>query len=183
MPSWKKQKLTLKDKHYWQAKPGHKIFVADKGAVRFDIPVTWLVVPDSPAVKIYDRQPPDDDCALTMTCFHLPPMDWSGLPLTPMLDDSTKKSELDMTFIGEIIEVRRGDLEFVWREMRYIDPKEHREAISRVCTGRRKLVQCLITMDFWLTDLDRCNKVWTTVLETLRLAEFVDDPTTGLPRL
>jgi hypothetical protein len=67
-----------------------------------------------------------------------------------------------------------------WREMHFIDPKEHREAISRVCIGRRKLVQCLITFDFWLADLGRCDPVWNTVLETLTLAEFIVDPTTGI---
>ena len=179
MPTWKKNQLKLKNTHQWKAKPGHKIFVADQGAVRVDIPEAWVVVPESDCVRIYDKQPPADDCVLGISYLRLPPMDWSELPLTKLLTDSLKESSREILSAGEPMETRIADLEIAWREMHFMDPKEHREAISRICLGRRKLVQSLITFDFWLTDLDRCNPVWDTILETLTLAEFVADPTTG----
>ena len=182
MSSWSKKKLKLKSGHRWQAKHGHKIVVLDRGAVRFDIPEAWTVVPESDSVKIYDKQPPQDDCVLAVSHLRLPPMDWSGLPLTKLLDEGIKGDERPISDIGTPVESRRADLEIAWREMHFTDPKEQREAISRICIGRRKLTQCLITFDFWAADLERCNPVWKTVLETLVLAEFVNDPTTGKTR-
>jgi hypothetical protein len=181
MPSWKKNRLRLKADHQWKARPDHKIFVADRGAVRFDIPETWVVVPESDCVRLYDKQPPDDDCTLGVSYLRLPPMDWSELPLKKLLEEAVKETEREVIWTGEIVELRRADLEIVWREMHFIDAQERREAISRVCLGRRKLIQSLITFDFWLTDLDWCNPVWEEVLASLTLAEYVSDPTTGKP--
>jgi hypothetical protein len=179
MPSWKKQRLKMKDDHVWRAKPGHKIFVADRGSVRFDIPGSWVVIPSEENIRIHDKQPPADDMAFTITIFNLPPLDWSELPLLPMLEDSTNDPKMDLISKGEIFQLHRGDLEIVWRELHFIDPVEHREAISRVSTARRKLVQSVITLDFWLLDLARGNRIWQTFLDTLQLAEYIQDPTTG----
>ncbi|MHB8748705.1 MAG: hypothetical protein ACYDBJ_05905 [Aggregatilineales bacterium] len=179
MASWNKKKLTLQSGHRWQAKPGCKIFVADKGAVRFDIPQAWVVVPEPDSVKIYDKQPPHDDCVLAVSYFRLPPIDWSDLLLTKLLNDATKSAEREYTKAAPIVELHRADLEIAWREMYFIDDKEQREAISRICIGRRKLIQCLITFDFWVSDAERCKSAWETVLETLTLSQFVSDPTTG----
>lgn len=176
-----KKTLKLKDGHPFTAKPGHKIFIADRGAVRFDIPVDWAIVVDADGIKLYDKQPPNDDCGISVSIFNLPPIDWSGLPLAPLLEESMKGTEQEITSSGEIIQVKRGDLEIVWRESHVIDPKEKREAVSRVLMGRRKLIQCLITLDFWPADLERCDNVWKTVIETLRLSEYIADPTTGRP--
>ena len=179
MPSWKKKELRLQPGHRWKARPGCKIFVADAGAVRFDIPQAWTVVPEPDSVKIYDKQPPHDDCVLAVSYVRLPPIDWSELSLTKLLTDVTKQTERDYTKIAPVVEQNRSDLEISWREMHFIDDAEQRDAISRICIGRRKLIQCLITFDFWVTDAGRCIPVWETVLETLVLSSFVSDPTTG----
>jgi hypothetical protein len=182
MPSWSQKELKLKRVNQWKSRPGCKIFVADAGAVRFDIPKSWVVLPDDENVKIYDKQPPNDDCALIMSYFRLPPIDWSELTLVKQLTEATDhadSSEHEYTKKGDIVEAHRADLEIAWREMHFIDEKEQRPAISRILVGRRKLIQCLITFDFWLTDFDRCNPVWQTVIETLTLSQFIHDPTTG----
>ena len=176
---WDKTTLKMKPGNRWTARPGCKIMVADAGAVRIDIPTAWIVIPNSENIKIHDKQPPNDDCALTVSYVRLPPVDWTDLPIGPLLRDSTKETELEVTKMGPVTELRRSDLEIAWREMHFIDPVEKRDAISRICIGRRKLIQCLITFDFWLTDLQRCAPVWNTVLESLTVAEFVRDPTTG----
>src|SRR5262245_48333025 len=107
----RKKALKLKEGHTWTAKPGHKIFVADRGAVRFDIPKEWVVVMDPDAVKIYDKQPPKDDAVLGVSYFNLPPIDWSGLPLRPLLEEAMKGTERELTSRGEIVEIKRGDLD------------------------------------------------------------------------
>src|SRR4051812_47263730 len=38
MADWIKEELKLKKNHSWKAPPGYRIFVADQGAVRFNIP-------------------------------------------------------------------------------------------------------------------------------------------------
>ena len=43
----------------------------------------------------------------------------------------------------------------------------------------RNVIQCLITFDFWVTDLDRCRPVWNTVIESLVLDQIVANPLTG----
>lgn len=63
---WIKRELKLKENHGWRATPGYKIFVANQGAVRFDIPVKWVMLPgESGSVCFYDREPPADDCRPT----------------------------------------------------------------------------------------------------------------------
>ena len=52
MAKWKKDKIKLRKNHTWQGKPGYKIFVADKGAVRFNYPQTWVVEPASDCIKM-----------------------------------------------------------------------------------------------------------------------------------
>jgi hypothetical protein len=176
---WHKETLKLKDRHFWTAQPGCNVFVADRGAVRFDFPHDWVVIPDSDSIKLHDRQPPDDDCALAISHMRLPPIDWSALPLAPLLDQVTRKDARPVFEWGEIIEFRRGDLEVAWREMRFIDPAEKQEAVSLFCFGRKGRVQALITFDFWETDRKRCDAVWEIVLKTLELDEPIADPTVG----
>ncbi|HEY9649388.1 MAG TPA: hypothetical protein V6C95_01910, partial [Coleofasciculaceae cyanobacterium] len=38
---WLKQTLELKENHNWKSKPGTRIFVAGRGALRFDVPEDW----------------------------------------------------------------------------------------------------------------------------------------------
>lgn len=73
MGKWKRQTLKLKENHGWRAKPGYKIFVADRGAVRFDIPQEWIMDPGKDSIKFHDRTPPDDDCLLQVSVLHLSP--------------------------------------------------------------------------------------------------------------
>src|SRR5712691_7502007 len=86
---WKKQVVKLKDDHGWRAKPGHKIFVADRGAVRFDIPENWYVEPGDDSIRFNDKKPPDDDCLLQMSVMYLNgEIDWTGFPLTRCIEEA-----------------------------------------------------------------------------------------------
>lgn len=180
MSKWKKQTLKLKGNHGWRAKPGYRIFVANRGAVRFDIPQDWILDPQPDSFQFHDRQPPNDDCRLAMSYLRLPPgIDWSQLPLAALLHHLVKEDPRNPFHVGEVHKVQRPDLELAWLEMMFMDPAEKREACSRLCLARDANLQPCITMDFWPEDADRVGPVWEEVLRSLQLGRFIQDPTRG----
>lgn len=89
MPKWTERDVWLDENHGWRCKPGYTIFVADRGAVRFDIPESWVVQADAEGVKIHDKPPPDDNARIQLSIFFPPPVvDWGRLPLATMLADA-----------------------------------------------------------------------------------------------
>ena len=177
MAEWENKTLRLKDGHGSQPRPGYKALVADRGAVRFEYPEDWVVVPDETGtLKLHDRQPPDDDCTLQMTVFYLnPEIDWSRLPLPPLVE---KLLEDDSRFLldrAEVVSYRQGRVDVSWSEVRFMDPQEARPAYSRICLARFRDIQPLITFDFWENDAIRCRAAWETVLATLRLGEAISN--------
>ncbi len=89
VPKWTKRELWMDENHGWRCKPGYTIFVADRGAVRFDVPETWVVEADAEGVKIHDKPPPDDNARIQLSIFIPPPVvGWDGLPLATMLADA-----------------------------------------------------------------------------------------------
>lgn len=177
---WIKETLELKDDHRWQSKSGYKIFVADRGAVRFDVPQDWVFEPDAKSFKFFDGAPPDDDCRLEMSFNRLPEADWSLFPLKHTLKKIVEDEERDVIETGEIMTLKRQTARIVWTEIKFIDPDEKREAFSRICIGLGSNVQCLITFDYWADDADRLTPVWDHVLESLVLGLYIRDPKTGL---
>ena len=178
MTTWKKSVFKLDANHKWKAPPGYQIFVADWGAVQFNVPSKWVAIPGPKSFKFHDRQPPDDNCTLEVSIGRLPPIDFSGLPLGPLLAEALKGDNRGVTSRGEIIRVERPDFELVWSETRFVDGSPPRDACSRTCLARRATIQPLITMDFWLDDAERFVPVWDEVLRSLRLGE----PVPGLGR-
>ncbi|MGH9764667.1 MAG: hypothetical protein ACREAC_27845, partial [Blastocatellia bacterium] len=85
MAEWSSETLKLKKGHGWSAPSGYKIFVADRGAVRFNFPQNWVMEPGSDATNFYDQEPPDDNCRLACSYIRLPPLDWSGLALSELI--------------------------------------------------------------------------------------------------
>lgn len=179
MARWKKQTLKLKPDHTWRAPSGYKICVLDRGAIRFNVPDKWIVTPDPDAIRFHDRQPPDDNCVLAVSFLRLPPVDWSGLPLSQFIPVALEGDKREIIAKGEIVEVRRGDLELAWIEIRFMDENERREAIGRLCVGRGANIQSLITFDFWPEDAARLEPVWDEVLRSLELGAYIKDPTHG----
>lgn len=176
---WRKEVLKLRDDHTWRSKPGYRIFVADKGAVRFDIPEDWVVKPDSDSIKFHDREPPDDDCVLAASYMRLPPVDWSGLALAGLVETIVEGDERGVIGRGEMNTLRRGALDIAWTEIKFIDPTERREAFSRICLAREANIQSLITFDFWADDRERVEPVWAEVISSLELNLTITDPTRG----
>ena len=169
MTKWKKSVFKLDANHKWKAKPGYKIFVADWGALRFDVPGDWIVTPGSTSFKFQDREPPDDNCTLEVSVNRvlIPGIDWSGLPLPQLLADVLAADDSAVTSRGEIIHEKRADFELAWTETRFVE--DGRAACSRACLARRDNLHPLITMAFWLDDAEQFVPVWDEVIGTLQL--------------
>ena len=183
MAKWKKQVFRLDSKYDWKAKPGNKVFVADRGALRFDFPGDWYFSPDVdteaalPTLKLYDRKPPDDNCLLEVTIFNLPPgIDWRQMPLPKLLSDTMPDDDDSVLSRSKVVYSKRGDLEIAWLETRFVDPGEKREARSRTCMARRGNIQPLMTFSFWPEDATRLEPVWDELLRSLRLGEYIAMP-------
>jgi hypothetical protein len=182
MAKWDKQTLKLAPDHAWEAKEGYQVVVLDRGAVRFDVPRGWVIGPGEGAIELRDRESPDDKCLLQVTILPLPAgADTSALPLVGLLAQATEGADEEVLDRGLVEHVERPGLELAWRETRYVDSEERREARSRTCLARGVGVHTVLTMSFWPEDAGRFEPVWDEVLGSLRLGEYVE-ATTGRPR-
>lgn len=179
MAGWRHQTYRLPQGHGWTARPGHRFFVADRGAALFEFPASWVVRPGSDSVEICDREPPDDSCVLAVSYRRLQDLDWSGLPLSRLLVEVVEDDEPEMIARGPVIEAARPGVELAWTEHRIIDANERREARSRICVARGSNVQSLITLDFWPEDEGRLSPVWDGVLSSLKLGLAIEDLARG----
>ena len=180
MADWLKEELTLQEDHTWRAKPGCKIFVADRGALRLDYPEDWVVIPGENSINFHDRQPPDDDIHMEVSIMRLPPIDWSALPLRDLIPAAIQGDARDIRWRGEIQEQRNGDVEIAWLESMFIDrQQDDREARTRLCLARSGTIQPIITMEYWPEDAARATKAWDDALGSLELGMYIEDPTKG----
>jgi hypothetical protein len=171
---WQKKLHKLDANHRWKAKDGYQIFVADGGALRFDIPSGWVVIPGDTSFKFHDRQPPDDECVVEVTLNYLPPADFSEFPLATALADVLRDSYESATSRGEVMTEQRGDTRLAWAEIRYVDDSLLRPAIAHTLLGLRGVIQILLTMAYWTDDAERFTPVWEEILRSIRLGEAVD---------
>jgi hypothetical protein len=183
---WARPDERMPKTHNLRAKPGYKIFIANRGEVTFSIPEPWFVSIGDDSIRMNDKEPPDDDCVLQVSVHYLPlGIDWSGLTVKTLVeslpdDDDDERRTLER---GKVIEVKRPDLEYAWFEQRILDVKENREALSRLCLARAKHIQPLITFDLWPEDTKRFDPVWNEVLRSLRVGNTVPAETKPtLPR-
>jgi hypothetical protein len=178
-PRMKKEVLKLQKNHTWKAPSGYKIMVVERGVVSFNFPEHWLLKKMEP-IEIHDGEPPDDNARLMVSFWRLPPgVDWTGLPLAPMLEKSVDVGEREILSTGKPVTMPRSDMEMVWLEQRFIDPIEKREAYSRICLARGSNVQVLITFDFWADVHKTCAPIWNEVIRSLLLGRYISDPTKG----
>ena len=175
----KKDFLELKKGHRWRARDGNRIFVADRGAVRFDFPRAWIIKLKESSVCLHDKEPPDDDCRLEVSYTRLPPVDWSGLPVEQLLDTAIESDTRAVESRAPSVSVMRGEMRLAWTELAFTDPVEKRAAFSRVLVGLGNNIQCLITFDFWADDARRLAPAWDEIVRTLELGIHITDPTTG----
>ena len=180
---WVKQTLELKDDHRWQSQAGHKIFVAGRGAVRFDVPKDWKFEPQEKSFRFMDAEPPDNDCNLEVSYNQLPPeADFSDFPLMGILNKVMRDDDRNVIEMTKPVQVKRQTARIVWGQLKFIDTEENREAFSRICIGIGSSVQCLITFDYWVDDAEKMEPVWDAVLKSLTLGLYIRDPRSGLAR-
>jgi hypothetical protein len=176
---WIKEVLDLKPDHLWQASPGNKLFIADRGAVRFEVPADWHIEPDPKSFKFKDLEPPNDNCCLEASFNRLPPADYNDFPLVMVLKQVVAKDSRHILEKGEIVTLKRQTARIVWTEFKFLDSQEDREAYSRICIALGSGIQCLVTFDYWVDDAPKMIPVWDTVLRTLTLGLYIRDPSTG----
>jgi hypothetical protein len=169
--------------HRWRAKPGCQILVMGGGAVRFDFPKDWIASVDSKYVRLVDREPPDDSCGLMLSWRHISAT-MAAVPMNYLAREITLEQSQARPIVrrSPIISVFRPPLEAAWRQMHYIDDRGRREGCTRVCLARGGCTWTTIVFDFWPEDEIRLHSAWTTILDTLAVGDYIDDPLTGQKR-
>ncbi len=176
---WIKKTVKLEEGHNWQSQPDSQIFVAGRGALRFDVPQNWHLEPKEDSFRFSDKKPPDDNCCLEASFNLLPPNDWSDFPLIPLLKKIVKDDSRHPIETGKVIHLKRQTARIVWTEIKFIDPHENRPAYSRIAVGLGSGVQCLITFDYWEDEAEPLTPIWDKVMNSLVLGLFIRDPRTG----
>jgi hypothetical protein len=167
----------------WKARPGYRILVIDRGAVRFDFPNSWIAGIDSKYVRIIDREPPDDRCGVMVSCRRIS-LRVTEMPMMELLREVTSENLEDRPTKsrGPIIGVYRPPLEAAWRQMRFIDRLQQREACTRVCLARGGRTLATIVFDFWPEDELSLHEAWMVLLQTLTVGDYLEDPASGRRR-
>ncbi len=181
---WIKQTLELDENHGWECAEGYQVFVAGRGAVRFEVPQGWKVEPKEKSFKFCNAPEPNDDCAIEVSFNLLPPeFDLKKIPLVGLVKKIAREDSRDVLEVGEVVKLKRQTASIVWTELRFMDHQEEdREAYSRICVGLGSGVQCLVTCEFWVDQAEQFTPVWDHVLETLVLGLFINDPRKGFAR-
>src|SRR5690348_18175520 len=108
MADWLKEELKLKKNHTWKAPDGYRIFITDRGALRFNNPDGWVVEPDSDSIKFYDVKPSDDSCRLACSYLRLPTrVDWGSLSLDNLINVALNGDERNPEPEGVIVHNQR----------------------------------------------------------------------------
>ena len=175
-PKWDKHTLPMPPNHGWKCSPGHHLFIADRGAVRFEFPEGWTHGPeDDGSIGFHDRKPPADDVSLRTSVLRLPPgvsmaaLD-RDLPLDRLIVDAVTRDTRSVSYDGQVHRVPKPAAQVVWVQMSFTDPIEQRAARSRMCMARARGVQPLITMDYWEDQSGLYEPVWDHVMRTLWVA-------------
>jgi hypothetical protein len=183
MPEWQKYDIPLRPDHAWKALPGCKVFVADRGAARFDIPQDWIIRPtQSGSIRFHDKEPPADQVRLECSVMHLnPEIDWKeiGMPLVDVMLKLQESNKRDFHHRGEVVEVKRPGLRMVWVENHYDDPEDGKLIHSRFGLGHEGLVQVLLTFDYYASMAWRGKAIWTDLLKSMILDRPIADPSRG----
>ena len=162
--------------HRWQTRAACKTIVLDRGAVQFDYPRSWVVVPNSESVAICDREPPANQSRLEVSFFRVAVPECEELPpAADFVDRVTSRKRENATYGPLREEIRRG-VEVAWRDILLRAPTKRSAALFRVGIARRGSIHCLITYEYFGARRERCDEVWEELLETLMLDRSSDRP-------
>jgi hypothetical protein len=173
--------IQLQSGHLWKAAPGCHILLIDSGAVRFDYPKGWVVRPTLKYVFVIDHFPPDDHCLLAVSWRRIPiralTLSTSGL-LDRLAPAETRPSDNR----GDTVRLFRPPLEAAWTETRFIEPLYGAEVCTRLCVARADCTQAILLLDYRPGSESAVDAVWKTLLDTLVIGDYIEDPQTARKR-
>jgi hypothetical protein len=171
----------LSANHVWKAAPGCRILVIDGGAVRFDIPRDWVILPRANTVLLFDQSPPDTRYSLGLS-WHRTPLDMISVPLPYLLSEGVLTEMRRVLERSEIQRIERPPLQLAWIQLRVFDESDQLESCTRMCVARSGCTQAVILLEFRPEDEIPVFSVWQTLLSTLAVGDYIADPTTGRRR-
>jgi hypothetical protein len=170
--------VSLPPNHGWRCKPGNELFIADRGAVAFEIPRGWVLKHQTEGtVSLPDKAPPADEARLALTIFYLPPVagGWGQLSLEEMMradeEDRGKSRKKRRKTPLQLHSEKRLEHDLVWAEKGTMpDPANGRLIRCRQLMARARLVQVLITYEVYKDVSQRYEPVWQELLRSLQVA-------------
>jgi hypothetical protein len=172
----------LAPNHIWKAAPGCRILVVDNGALRCDIPQEWIVYAPGRHVFVIDRFPPDNRTLAAISCRRVS-AEVIAIPLLSILEEWVRGEDRKVLDRGEAVRFHRWPLEAAWLQLRVLDPKGRSEKYTYVCVARADRTQALIVLDFHPGDEPVVEGAWRTLMETLAVGDYIEDPRSGRKRM
>jgi hypothetical protein len=172
----------LDSTHIWKAAPGCRILVVDGGAVRIDFPAQWTVISRPKYVCVVDQYPARHQSLIAISWRRVP-VDALGLPLEALLKEASSAETRTILYRRGPFAFFRPPLEGVWTELRVVDSEDGREVCSRICLARADCTQALLIFDSPPEDELTLFPVWRTVLATIAVGDYIENPTTGERRV
>jgi hypothetical protein len=171
-------RLNLNKNHTWRAKPGYKVCVIDRGAIRFDFPESWITEPKDGAVMLHDRKESEESCDLGVSVFRFSTRELAGVDVKELLTHVTTGPDRVVDSKSDIHVIDRGDTTIYWLEQCYTHREYNRVAKFRAAIARGP-VMALITMNYWANRAPGLERAWDEVIRTLVLGVWVTDPQAG----
>ena len=173
-----RQTFQLPHDHGWKAAPGHKVFVANRGDVRFEFPQAFVITHGEDAIKFHDAPPPDDACRISLTIWPLPPevglRMMNELHLPDLLRDATRDGiEHIVEKPGPVTHGKRLNYEYGWLQYAWNDEESGRVVQARTLMARTARVNLLITFEFYQDRREDYEPTFDHLMDTLRLSEPV----------
>ena len=190
---WKKGYLPLPKNHGWRTtSPNNSLFIVDRGAVQFEFPREWIILPSSKGtLMVQDKPYPDENMRFDVGLLQLfredgvplrrlgVSVDWQQ-PIDEAFMDSIKMPKHELLEEGRLRLASGPSFEAAWRQVAFIDKEENRKVISRTCVARAMSTCGVITFDFWPEYASKANRVWRLMLATLKIGDYIEDPTLSM---
>lgn len=169
--TWQSSQLRLPKDHGWQSRDGFSIVVADRGALRFDVPSDWRVCPgENCDLQVTDKPPPDDDVRLEVTLLRGPTM--PGAPSLVELLRQVATPGPEVTDLEDPVLETSARSELAWTSWRWVE--DGRQAIARTVLSRGPGLHALLTLSLWADDQARCEPAWHELRRSLAVGVAVD---------
>ena len=142
MARWSKREIRLPQNHGWRAKPGNRVFVADRGKMMFEFPADWIMDPtrdpSKESMRFYDKPEPDDNIRLEISIINLnSAIDWTGLPITDLVENAVSDDTRGVDRRGPMRTASRADLGRGMGSDRFHGPgRESQGALASVLRAR-----------------------------------------------